>query len=134
MGTYLFLYRYCSFVLSPLLYGTIFINNSTFSFLLYKFISLIVNSYTVCCLLSLGHLMVRRLSLQEIELCEIEISCMGKWRSHKRRRQVLFIPPALLRNLWFAHEAGAAVPPVLDEVLGCPVYFIITATTEEGDS
>ena len=78
--------------------------------------------------------MVRRLSLQEIKLREIEISCMGKWRSPKRRRQVLFIPPTLPRNLRFAHEAGAAVPPVLDEVLGCPVYFIITATTEEGDS
>ena len=59
---------------------------------------------------------------------------MGKWRFHKRRQEVLFVPPALLRNLRFAHEAGAAVPPVLDEVLGCPVYFIITATTEEGDS
>ena len=59
---------------------------------------------------------------------------MGKWRSHKRRWGVLFVPLASLRNLWFAHEAGAAVPPVLDEVLGCPVYLFITATTEEGDS
>ena len=59
---------------------------------------------------------------------------MGKLRSHKRRGEVLFVPPTSPRNLWFAHEAGAAVPPVLDKVLGHPVYFIITATTEEGDS
>ena len=60
---------------------------------------------------------------------------MEKWRSHKKRRwEVLFIPPASLKNLWFAHEAGAAVPPVLDKVLWHPVYFVITATTEEGDS
>ena len=37
------------------------------------------------------------------------------------------------RALWFAHEAGVAVPPVLDEVLRHPVYFIITASAEEGD-
>ena len=104
----------------------IFINNSTFSFLLYKFISLIVNSYTVCCLLSLGHLRVWGSAPKK--------SNYAKERSRNRKQQVLFIPPALPRDLWFAHEAGAAVPPVLDEVLGCPVYFIITTTAEEGDS
>ena len=56
-----------------------------------------------------------------------------KGRSCDRRLEVLFIPPTPSRDLWFAHEAGAAVPPVLDEVLGCPVYFIITTTAEEGD-
>ena len=49
------------------------------------------------------------------------------------RREVLFIPPTSPRTLWFAHEAGAAVPPVLDEVLWCPVYFVVAASTEEGD-
>ena len=57
----------------------------------------------------------------------------AKGRSHDRRLEVLFIPPTPPRDLWFAHEAGAAVPPVLDEVLGHPVYFIITTTAEEGD-
>ena len=31
-----------------------------------------------------------------------------------------------------AHEAGVAILPVLGNVLGCPVHFIVTAPAEEG--
>ena len=49
------------------------------------------------------------------------------------RHEVLFIPPTLPRTLWFAHEAGTTAPPMLDKVLWHPVYFVIAASTEEGD-
>ena len=52
--------------------------------------------------------------------------------SRKLRREVSFVPPTPLRALGLAHEASVAVLPVLGEILGCPVHFIVTAPTEEG--